>query len=176
MLKSKLLKGRSLPTAVYFKSSCEASTWCAVMRYQSAVAFLIYYCTLSEWYFDVAYLVKWVSSIAFPRNQLLKCMHVVSWSLFNKYCKIKTNLGRLTSACSKHFASCINISTVCWLFSMDQMNPWPCYMYSESRSNTELLVSKQGQTAEFSHIFTACRVFLVVFMCVCVCSGFGFVL
>lgn len=47
-------------------------------------------------------------------------------------------------------------------------------MYSESRSNTELVVSKQGQTAKFSHIFMACRVFLVVFMCVC--SDIGFVL
>lgn len=68
-LKTKLIELKSLPTVVYFKSSCETFTWCAVMGYQSA-AFLMHCSALSEWYFDFVQLAQSVSSRGRPRNQL----------------------------------------------------------------------------------------------------------
>lgn len=59
----------------------------------------------SEWCFDLLWLVKWVSSRALLRNILLKYTHHFFFFLFNKWCKMKTSVLRLTSNYSKHFTS-----------------------------------------------------------------------
>lgn len=61
----------------------------------------------------------------------------------NKEKFVKVGLLLLKSFCFQMLTHS-RASGLCLLFSVGKMNPWPCYGYKESRSSTELLVSKQG--------------------------------